>query len=726
LRLKSSNGKEYSLRSIDKSRDDVIPKEVKGTFIEGIIRDGVSMSHPYGALAVAVMQQEAGIYHTLPMVVYLPDQNALDSFNDKFKNDLYLFEQRPEGDWSDAPNLGGFSEYLNTMEVVSNLLANNKEGVDQRAYVKARLFDMLVADWDRHEDNWRWGVSHVNGQTIYIPVPRDRDQAFYAHDGVLIDRMLNATGMGFMQNFDRTIKDVNVLNESSKDMDRFFTSSLSLNDWLQIASELQHALTDTVIAQSIRQIPPAVFENCGKAMIEKLEARRDQLPKYAAQYYRFIAKEVAVTGSKQREHFTVSSLDSGKTAVDIYRVNEQGQKESEPYYQRVFNAGETKKLRVFGIGGNDEYDMAGKPKDIKFNVYDTTPAYKYQWFRYNYKGFSPDILYNNNDRIYAGLKYKTTKYRWDKTSIAHQYTAGVRYSISQNAFSGYAGALYPELLGKWDMSVYAEYDAIRWTNFYGTGNESEMLTKDVTFHRLRSKEWYATLEFTRRFGNNSLAISGYYQEVQNKNDTGRYVDKIFHFVNPDVYALNRYAGVQVSYQFKALNDSIVPTKGFAFLTSGTLSNNFEQKEFFQKYEANVHAYLPLTDHFSLAVHAGGITVVNDAVLNSGQAYQHAILGGGRSLRGYRRERFWGQTAYYNQNELRFITDLRTKIMNGKIGLFGFFDDGRVWIPGENSNKIHVGYGPGLLLAPFNKISATLTYSMSEEISLFQVRVDSKF
>jgi len=35
---------------------------------------------------------------------------------------------------------------------------SNRHTVDQYQYLKSRLFDMLISDWDRHEDNWRWGV----------------------------------------------------------------------------------------------------------------------------------------------------------------------------------------------------------------------------------------------------------------------------------------------------------------------------------------------------------------------------------------------------------------------------------------------------------------------------------------------------------------------------------------------------------------------------------------
>lgn len=178
LRLKSATGKEYALRSIDKSRTDVIPKGFENTFVENIIRDGVSMAHPYGVSALPVMLDAAGIHHPNGIIVYVPEQAAMDSFNDKFKNDLYLLEQRPDGDWSEAANLGNFKKFESTADLVEKMLKSNKNIADQHAFIKARLFDMLVADWDRHEDNWRWGEKESGDKTTYIPVARDRDQVF--------------------------------------------------------------------------------------------------------------------------------------------------------------------------------------------------------------------------------------------------------------------------------------------------------------------------------------------------------------------------------------------------------------------------------------------------------------------------------------------------------------------------------------------------------------------
>jgi outer membrane translocation and assembly module TamA len=66
------------------------------------------------------------------------------------------------------------------------------------------------------------------------------------------------------------------------------------------------------------------------------------------------------------------------------------------------------------------------------------------------------------------------------------------------------------------------------------------------------------------------------------------------------------------------------------------------------------------------------------------------------------------------------------LFNGKIGLIGFLDQGRIWMPDETSNKWHVGYGGGFLVSPFNKIAATIYYGLSEDDQLIHIRLGRFF
>jgi len=334
----------------------------------------------------------------------------------------------------------------------------------------------------------------------------------------------------------------------------------------------------------------------------------------------------------------------------------------------------------------------------------------------------PVLFYNNPDRFFAGVHYRFKKNKWRQDPFAWSQRVGVNYSISQNAFSAFWEAEYPHVIGQWNLALRADYDVIRWTNFYGTGNETQSLTKDINYYRLRSEEWYASAGLNRAFGKSTVGVTGYYQRTKSRNDPERYLAKAFSN-DKDVYLANPYAGLQLTYSYVQLKDSIVPENGFTFLANAVYVKNFRQNEFYQRYNAHVQAYLPLMDHVSLSIRVGGETIVNDEVLNSGQAYEHAIIGGPRTLRGYRRDRFWGKTAFYNNNELRYITNLHSYLINGKIGVFAFFDQGRVWMPDEKSNKMHISWGPGIILAPFNKCNISATYGITEEIRLVQLRLN---
>ncbi len=102
------------------------------------------------------------------------------------------------------------------------------------------------------------------------------------------------------------------------------------------------------------------------------------------------------------------------------------------------------------------------------------------------------------------------------------------------------------------------------------------------------------------------------------------------------------------------------------------------------------------------------------------------LGGYTNLRGYDRERFTGKTVFYNNNELRWVTNTKNIFFNGQLGLFAFYDQGRVWQPLEVSNKWHDGYGAGFFIIPFNRAALTATYATSTEGPFIQFKVGFLF
>ncbi len=757
LHLKTKEGKEYVIRSVDKNLKVIIPPIFYNTFVARLADDQISISHPYASLTVPLLADAAKIYHTNPTYVFVPRQPALDTFNEIYGNKLYLLEQRPDEDWSDAANLGNFKNFLSSDKVTEKMYEDNSHQADQQAFVKARLFDFFIGDWDRHEGQWKWGKTQAGGQTLYEPIPVDRDQPYARFDGVLLKTVLSAEAK-YLQSFDYDIKYPEGYSFERKNLDRFFTNRVTLDQWQNIAKELQQQITDNDIEKAIKQLPNEIFALSGNDIIAQLKSRRTHLVEYAAKYYLFLAKEVSIVGSAKGEYFEVSRLNNNETQVNVYDQKD-GEKRDTPYYSRTFHSNETKEIRLFGLSGKDVYKVNGdvskgiririiggdKNDSIsltghgkKVHIYDdhnentfilqsksrlhlssdsTVHQFDYDAFRPDKKGLMPQAGYNDEDRIFVGIGYGWQHQSFRKTPFAFKQSIGVNYSISQSAFgAGYKG-IFPGTFGRWNLLLNAGCDAVRWTYFYGIGNETPYSKKPVNYFRMRTAEWYGNIGLNRIFGKSNFTLSGFFNTVKILKDSNTFITKDYLSQYPEFFTVNRFAGGSVNYNITSINDSLVPIKGVVFNTNGSYTRNLRDaaRSCFN-FSGDVQFYIPLIPKISLAINSGAATVTGTP-----EFYQYPSLGGSATLRGYTRGRFRGKTAFYNSNEIRFITNIKTYLMNGKGGLVAFFDNGRVWMPGENANTWHTSYGGGILLAPFNLMFFDITYGISKESTQIQLR-----
>ncbi|MEX1056050.1 MAG: hypothetical protein WED81_08460, partial [Rhodothermales bacterium] len=156
LRLMDEKGNEYVLRSIDKDPSKTVPVQLQGTVATDLVQDQISSIHPYGAFIVPVLAEAAGVYYTHPKLVYVPRHPALGVYKDFFGGSMMMFEERPDGDESERPNFGRSRDVISPQKLFREIDDDNDHRVDQAFYLRSRLFDMLLSDWDRHRDQWRW------------------------------------------------------------------------------------------------------------------------------------------------------------------------------------------------------------------------------------------------------------------------------------------------------------------------------------------------------------------------------------------------------------------------------------------------------------------------------------------------------------------------------------------------------------------------------------------
>jgi hypothetical protein len=304
-------------------------------------------------------------------------------------------------------------------------------------------------------------------------------------------------------------------------------------------------------------------------------------------------------------------------------------------------------------------------------------------------------------------------HKWNKDPFWQKHTLAAKYSIDQKGFSFIYKSTYTKVLGEWNFNLYANYDLVRWLNFYGLGNESVMSIPDRDYFRFRHKEVYVEPSIEKFIkGRQRIKIALFAQYYMPITDTERFVYKTPIYSTTLNFDNKYFAGFNAEYVYQHINDSILPTKGLAIIvrSSYTQPLNNNGKNGFVKVGADANWYVPVSKVFGVSVKAGGATLTG----GTPEFYQYNTTGGTKTLRGFQRERFHGTSTFYNQNELRWIKDVRSYLYNGKIGLFALYDIGRVWQKGEMSNTLHSGYGGGLIICPFNKITLAVSYAVSDE------------
>jgi hypothetical protein len=364
LQLQGADGKMYALRSVNKSRKAVTPKMFRGTGVGRIIQDGVSMSYPYGCMVVPHLLAVAQIPHAAPTLYYIPAQTALGEYSEVYGNELYFIEERPDGDWSGNKQMGSFSEFISSPKLLKRLDKDNDISFDQHAYVKARLIDLMLGDWDRQPDNWRWGASASN-PNHYIPLPRDRDQAFYTRNGKIYNLIIPVSRYKFMQNYSAGLKNVGGLTKQDRSWDQLVTNDVSLEEWISAARWLQKELTDTSIAQAVRGLPPEIYAISGNELTQKLISRRNNLHSYAADFYKVLAANVEINGSAKKEIFHLQPQQDNAIRVDIYRVLANGNKETTPYFSQQYHPQYTQSITINGGEGEDDFIIPEAYKNIR-------------------------------------------------------------------------------------------------------------------------------------------------------------------------------------------------------------------------------------------------------------------------------------------------------------------------------------------------------------------------
>ena len=772
LRLKTKDGRELNMRALRKSatqylqtvlfKDTYIQDEFEKTKVEELILDFYTAAHPYAFLVVPDLSDAAKVYHTNPRLFYIPKHAHLGEYNAEYGDELYMIEERPEENYADDKNFGYADDLESTHNIIEKIREDEAHKIDENAFVRARLFDMLIGDWDRHQDQWRWAQFDMeNGDHYYKPIPRDRDQVFSNFDGALLDIMRIISGSTKqLQVYDSELKNIEWMNAAGIKLDRVLLQQANKDTWLKHAKFLQEHITDAVIDKAFTKVPKAVQDKTLEEIKVKLKGRRANLQDIATRYYNYLNELVILTGTDKDDYIEVTRTGDKETHVKISRIKD-GEK-ADVLVDRTFNKDITKELWIYGLDDKDVFEVKGKANNPIFirliggqdndtyiikngrrtKVYDheskpntiethkgggsirLTDVYKLNLFDFNKNItqtslITPAIGFNPDDGFLVGMQYVSTTKGFQRNPFSQQHRFKGGYFFATEGFSLNYDGEFANIMNDWNLHIGGQFTSANFTNnFFGYGNETinndDVL--DLDYNRVKTSIMAVRAGMLKKgnFGSD-YGIRAIVEGIKLDDTPNRFItDQFVSATNQLFYERRFFGGLEAQFNYASFDDKINPKKGMTFMLQTGAKTEFEDtKNTYGYINSNLGFYNSLSKNKALVLKTDAsvqVRIGNDLLF-----YQAANIGGRNGLRGYRTERFTGQNAFVGSADLRYsFPSFKTNTLPLQIGIFAGGDVGRVWIENENSKLWHNDYGGGFWVTAAESLSGTFNFFNSKE------------
>ena len=715
LRFDSGEGPVYTFRSIEKDATRNLDPQLQNSLAATVLQDQIGALFPLSAMVVAPLLEAADVLHATPELVVLPDSPRLGEFREDYAGLVGWIEVRPDEGPDGEPAFAGADRVTSTPTFLERLEEEPKHQVDAEAFLRARLMDLYVGDWDRHPDQWRWAAFEESDDvTRWYPIPRDRDWALNNINGVfwsLVRRTIPqyvSFGPEYVSVFGTVW--------NGRALDRQLLSELTWSDWTRTVQHLQGALSDRVIEDAV-SVLPAGFEDTAEEVATALRARRDGLLAAAREYYDMTAERVDVFTTDEPEFAHIERAPDGSVRLRVTELRRGRVLDDAPFFDRTFSPEETAGIRLYlrgardsvvvegasgdiwvrviGGGGDDSFqDLTGgrrvgfyddrgdntflpaadtevdaddyeEPEDTESATHQARARdWGTRWVNYPLLGANQDV------GAYLGSTLWWNRYGFRR--FPHQQRLELDWVLNPVNFGFQLGAAWRQNLSheaerEWVTSIVASSRNVRY--FHGIGNNSG-LQGDSEFHRAdRAGGRLASgLEFSRDRAHLQSGVALRYSEPIESEDP-RLIQSLEPMGLPTAWQGEVFLNAEVDGR----DSEVAPTRGAAIGVELMATP----------------ALLDISDAYGRArVHVTGSTSAGpfvftgfsqaERVLGDAPYYDLAALGGAGSLRGFRQERFLGDGALLGGAEVRFPVTPFFAFFPGTIGLSGFAEIGRVF------------------------------------------------
>lgn len=668
---------------------------------------------------------------------------------------LGMLEQYPDEREGDRHGFAGVTKIVGTDELFERLNESPRHSVDTTGFLAARLLDFVVNDWDRHEGQWRWGRHVVEGDTVWRPIPRDRDQVFIGFDGLFLE--LARLTAPRLVSFDAEPPMRGLMN-NSRFLDRRLLAGLDSAAFDSVARFVRSRLTDDVIAEGMSRLPEPYRELAGDEVVRVMRARRDSLPSIAMMFYRRLAGAVDVHATDEKDLALIERHDDG--AVTVRLVADTGAAEEaepgdawpdggDPYFERRFVPAETGEVRVYLHGDDDRAFVRGEGPGSSVLVrviggrgansfVDSSRAGRSgEPTRFYDEGATALVTYGPDSLVSRHVDRRPWVLPPGEPAVpvpppsdhggalapsgAVGYASGLgftwgfgvgltRYGFRRTPFARRIGFLVEQATGPGEVrgTVSAEFHremsdvGIRFTGmasgmevirFHGLGNDTERGLEESDFYELEHSQYELAAELVFPIGRTATGTMGpVIRYATTELAPDRFIGVAAPFGSDDFTSF----GVRADFDWNGSQDYGVRRTGFRMRGGGAFYPGvFDSEEGFGHLRAEVARYIPLpiAGDPQLAVRAGAKRVWGEFPF-----FDAAFLGGPGTVRGYTYQRFAGDAAAWGAAELRLKLFSYGFVLPGDVGVLGLADGGRVWVDGESAEEWHTAVGGGVWVA----------------------------
>ena len=765
IKLRDAQGNDWVMRAVTKDSSRVLPwPQNQATFLNRMLDHGYTASHPEAALAIPRLSEALGLLHAEPRLVYLPDQERLGRYRGTMVDELVLLEQRPklpkEGEAPASlvgePSAEGKTHFRTTQETIEKLIAKpSKHRVDQEEMLRARLLDIFVGDWDRHQGQWRFAaIADADGRKTYRPIARDRDQVFANYDGLgLFLARVASPDARVLQPFTASFGDMGWLNYNGRNVDSILLNQLSRDRWLAIAKDVQGALTDEVIDQALASWHPETYALDGARISGVLRARRDALVTAADEFFAIRNRRVDVLGSAGDDLFDLWFEEGGVLRLTVSGKGSDGV----PFYDRRFDPAQTEEVRIYALEGDDTLlvhgaaatsisirfvggpgkDLVaaadgtrGTPLDARaIHLYDdvegatvdssiTVRDERSKLSRLNdydqdenhdpdFPVFMPSLGFNPDDGAWLGGRFSYTLQGFKKHPFAARHELGAAIATATLGFAFDYRGLFPQSVGTMDQEVQLKATTISTRNFFGLTDRFVPDAATADFYRVRQGWYEARYGLVEGFGGTWTRVGGQLvgQAINTEPTAQRFIS-----ASPDASSglgPRYFAGARLFAETSTFDDLVLPTRGIALHASVEGRIDVQHGK-----DLSVTGKLAAAAAFPIDRGRRFVLITRarlEGILGAHPFYFAPTLGG-TDLRAYRFQQFAGDVAFSQTTDLRIDVVRIYSGLPSSLGVNLSVDHGRVFGPTTAGNDYHVDFGGGVWWCFLDAVGVSLSYA----------------